>query len=84
MPAPFAPMSATVSPASTRSVIAEERLEVAVERVERLNVKQRHRRGIPCRSPRTSRLVITSAGGPSSTLRPKWSTMMRSATARSA
>ncbi len=47
LPAPFAPMIASVSPSSTSQADAEERLEVPVEAVDALEAEQRQGASAP-------------------------------------
>ena len=47
LPAPLAPMMATVSPSSMREVDAVERLEIAVERGEPAGPEQAHAASMP-------------------------------------
>ena len=47
LPAPLAPMIATVSPGSSREVDAEQRLELAVDGGQAAGLQQRHQTSIP-------------------------------------
>ena len=86
LPAPLAPMTATTSPGATLQRNAEQRLEVAVEGVERPHVEERlrHRRGFPCRFRAPPADLITVFGSPSPMKPPPCSTSSRSTTAMSA
>ena len=78
LPAPFGPSSATTSPAPTDERHAEERLRLAVERLDarRLRASPALRRGSSARTHGFSR---SSAGVPSAMTCPQWITEIRSA-----